>query len=132
MAAEDSPGGLWRSPGTRVGLTAVRGSNPLTSALGPGCVELTDSLVATRPQSNEEGYGPHRCGGLARVVFYRRRCPLLLLRIAALARAARRHLAHPRHRAAHRHRRPDRPCRAASGVHAAAHPPTRVRHAAAG
>ena len=122
--AEDSPSGLWRSPGTRVGLTALAGSNPASSALGPGCVQLADSLVAPRPMSIEEGYGPHRCGGLARVVLYRRRCPLLLLRIAALARAARRHLPHSRHGAAHCHRRPDRPRRAAGGVHAAAHPPT--------
>src|SRR5882757_1220950 len=73
-----------------------------------GCVQLADSLVATRPTSNEEGYGPHRCGGLARVVFYRRRCPLLLLRLAALARAARRHLSHTGHGVADSQRRPDR------------------------
>src|SRR5258708_29975563 len=90
--AEDSPSGLWRSPGTRVGLTALAGSNPASSALGPGCVQLTDSQIALRPTSNEEGYGPHCCGGLARVGFYRRRCPLLLLRPPALARPARRHL----------------------------------------
>src|SRR3954452_971622 len=30
--AEDSPSGLWRSLGKRVGLTALRGSNPLSSA----------------------------------------------------------------------------------------------------
>src|SRR4051794_37338090 len=29
---EDSPSGLWRSLGKRVGLTALRGSNPLSSA----------------------------------------------------------------------------------------------------
>ena len=32
--AEDSPSGLWRSLGKRVGLTALRGSNPLSSASG--------------------------------------------------------------------------------------------------
>jgi hypothetical protein len=31
-SAEDSPSGLWRSLGKRVGLTALRGSNPLSSA----------------------------------------------------------------------------------------------------
>ena len=41
-------------------------------------------------------------------------------------------LPHAWHRAAHRHRRPDRPCRAACGVHAAAHPPAGVRHTCAG
>src|SRR5215213_8851729 len=69
-----------------------------------------DSLVAPRPITNEEGHGPHRCGGLAGVVLYRRRCRILLLRLAALARAARRYLPHTRHGAAHRRRRPDRPC----------------------
>src|SRR5258707_5221636 len=34
MATEDSPSGLWRSPGTRVGLTALAGSNPASSAVG--------------------------------------------------------------------------------------------------
>ncbi len=33
--AEDSPSGLWRSPGTRVGLTALAGSNPASSAMEP-------------------------------------------------------------------------------------------------
>src|SRR5579884_2096083 len=32
MTEEDSPSGLWRSPGTRVGLTALAGSNPASSA----------------------------------------------------------------------------------------------------
>src|SRR6476620_11040325 len=31
-SAEDSPSGLWRSLGKRVGLIALRGSNPLSSA----------------------------------------------------------------------------------------------------
>ena len=31
--AEDSPSGLWRSLGKRVGLIALRGSNPLSSAI---------------------------------------------------------------------------------------------------
>src|SRR6201997_1883886 len=35
MATEDSPSGLWRSPGTRVGLTALAGSNPASSASSP-------------------------------------------------------------------------------------------------
>src|ERR1700722_3500592 len=34
---EDSPSGLWRSPGTRDGLIALAGSNPASSALSPGC-----------------------------------------------------------------------------------------------
>src|SRR5215472_19042924 len=55
MATEDSPSGLWRSPGTRVGLTALAGSNQASSALGPGCVRLADSLVAPRTTTNEEG-----------------------------------------------------------------------------
>src|SRR3954465_11586715 len=46
--AEDSPSGLWRSPGTRVGLIALRGSNPLSSALKPGCDYKANSLVAPR------------------------------------------------------------------------------------
>ncbi len=32
-SVEDSPSGLWRSLGKRVGLTALRGSNPLSSAI---------------------------------------------------------------------------------------------------
>src|ERR1700754_3401495 len=91
-----------------------------------------NGLVAPGPTSNEEVDGPHRCGGLARVVLYRRRCPLLLLHVAALARTARRNLPHPGPGAAHRHGRADRPRRAAGGVHTAADPPTRVRHTAAG
>ena len=35
-SAEDSPSGLWRSLGKRVGLTALRGSNPLSSATPTG------------------------------------------------------------------------------------------------
>src|SRR4029079_847101 len=53
LPAEDSPSGLWRSPGTRVGLTALRGSNPASSALRPGCAPLGDSLVISRPLSSE-------------------------------------------------------------------------------
>ena len=75
---------------------------------------------------------PHRRGDLARVVLYRRRCLVLLLRAAALAGAARRYLHDAGHGAAHRHRRTDRPRRAAGGVHAAAHPQAGVRHPAAG
>src|ERR1700756_963668 len=40
---EDSPSGLWRSPGTRVGLTALAGSNPASSAqpgVRPGLIHI--------------------------------------------------------------------------------------------
>src|SRR4029077_15694091 len=53
MATEDSPSGLWRSPGTRVGLTALAGSNPASSALGRGC----GSRVALRPKATRRSMG---------------------------------------------------------------------------
>ncbi len=131
--AEDSPSGLWRSPGTRVGLIALTGSNPASSALGPRVRPVgSDELVAPRPRKSEEEYEPQSCGGLARVVLDRRRRPVLLLRPAALARADGQHHPHAGHGAAHRHRRADRPGGAAGGVHAAAHPQARARHPAAG
>ena len=126
--AEDSPSGLWRSPGTRVGLTALAGSNPASSALSPGC----GPPGRTPGTTIEEAYGPHRCGDLARVVLPRRRCPLLLLRAAPNSGTDGSDVAHAGHGDAHRHRRPDRSGRAAGGVHAAAHPQARVRHPCAG
>src|SRR6478735_7956553 len=50
-SAEDSPSGLWRSLGKRVGLTALRGSNPLSSATlacaPPGVLPSTVITVET-------------------------------------------------------------------------------------
>src|SRR4029077_315697 len=60
MATEDSPSGLWRSPGTRVGLTALAGSNPASSALSPGCDQacFTSTRVWSLPDtSSRRGMG---------------------------------------------------------------------------
>src|SRR4051812_10170791 len=95
--AEDSPSGLWRSPGTRVGLIALAGSNPASSALGPGCLRLIDSLVAPRPISHEEEYAALGRSVVARNVLGRRCGAVLLLRVAAVVRADGRHVSHTRH-----------------------------------
>ena len=47
--AEDSPSGLWRSLGKRVGLTALRGSNPLSSANAHVTVIVRDWTADTFP-----------------------------------------------------------------------------------
>ena len=64
--AEDSPSGLWRSPGTRVGLIALRGSNPLSSALGPRCDRHDEpGRTPARTHRLEEEYAAldrGRCG----------------------------------------------------------------------
>src|ERR1700739_4638889 len=85
---EDSPSGLWRSPGTRVGLIALAGSNPASSAVGCGAhgrrrpaYASIDERLQTAP---EEGYGPHCRGGLARAVVRRCRLLVLLFRPASL------------------------------------------------
>src|SRR5436190_20477427 len=54
--AEDSPSGLWRSLGKRVGLTALRGSNPLSSAVLTGLASLRSVQAAmARRTSNSRG-----------------------------------------------------------------------------
>ena len=51
-SAEDSPSGLWRSLGKRVGLTALRGSNPLSSAI---LVELGPRGTRVGPRGAAHG-----------------------------------------------------------------------------
>ena len=63
--AEDSPSGLWRSLGKRVGLTALRGSNPLSSAtLTSGNARVVLRTVASGVCSHQK----HRRGRMSRVV----------------------------------------------------------------
>ena len=89
------------------------------------------SLVAPRATNTQGG----ACGAGSRSCGTRRschcRCPVLPVRPAALVGADGRHGAHPGHRHAHRHRCPDRPGRAAGGVHPVAHPQAGVPHAPA-
>src|SRR6476660_9113797 len=49
-SAEDSPSGLWRSLGKRVGLTALRGSNPLYSATSSQLPLAQPARRQARPQ----------------------------------------------------------------------------------
>ena len=46
---EDSPSGLWRTPGTRVGLTALGGSNPPSSAGKPRDPSGSGAFRMSRP-----------------------------------------------------------------------------------
>ena len=53
-SAEDSPSGLWRSLGKRVGLIALRGSNPLSSATP--MQSLTCENADRRPQGGRSAF----------------------------------------------------------------------------
>src|ERR1700761_6908799 len=126
---EDSPSGLWRSPGTRVGLIALRGSNPLSSAVGPLSGHAESGLETSWPplgwldaNQHEEAYGAQGRHPVARVLFDRCRRPLLLFRVAPLARAGGRHHAFVGDGAAHRDGCAGGAGCTAGGVHPVAHP----------